>query len=398
MDVFASLFKKNTKCANCGFTFTLTSKRRQCSICRRIHLGLIYCRRCSLVSESHSIFSSSKRYCIICNPEKQLTAPVTLTKKSAARSIIDDSISFQLQRSNTAGFQTLRNKAGNKTQVEIFPYSPEENYKIFKKIGQGAYGEVFYCQHKRYEQNFAIKKIKIESEKHREKVVNEINMVKNVNCAHVVEFIEAFESGGYLWIVIELMKCNLESVIRKAKRMPEDVIAFVLREILKGLQMMHLSGKIHRDIKSDNILVNAKGEVKLSDFGYSAQLTNQKNYRESIVGTPYWMAPELILGLEYGTNVDIWSLGIVAIELANKEPPYFQESTSTALYLITTNPSPTLSPSHGWSDSFCDFVDYCLIKNPDVRPSSEKLLAHDFLSKSSTTDNFIRFLKQLHIF
>lgn len=307
-------------------------------------------------------------------------------------------MSFQLNRSNTTNYNSIRHKAENKTQVEIFPYSPEENYKIFKKIGQGAYGEVFYCQHKGYEQNFAIKKIKIESEKHREKVVNEINMVKNINCANVVEYIEAYEFGGLLWIVTELMKCNLESVIRKTNRMPEDIIAYVLRETLKGLDTMHLSGKIHRDIKSDNILVNAKGEVKLSDFGYSAQLTNQKNYRESIVGTPYWMAPELILGLEYGTNVDIWSLGIVAIELANKEPPHFQEGTSMALYLITTNPSPTLNKSQGWSDSFRDFVDYCLIKNPDVRPSSQKLLAHEFLSKSSTTENFIRFLKQLHIF
>lgn len=398
MDVLASLFKKNTKCASCGFKFTLTSKRRQCSICRKTYSGLIYCRRCSLVIESNTIFSSSKRYCIICNPEKQLKIPPTLSRKSAARSIIDESISFQLLRSKTTGFNTCRHKSDNKAQVEIFPHSPEEKYRIFKKIGQGAYGEVFYCQDKLLNQNFAVKKIKIESVKHRDKVVNEIRMVKSTNCANIVEYIEAFEFDGYLWLVTELMKCNLEGVIRKINRMPEDIIAYLLRETVKGLETMHLSGKVHRDIKSDNILVNGKGEVKLSDFGYAAQLTNHKNYRESIVGTPYWMAPELVLGLEYGTNVDIWSLGIVAFELACKEPPYFQEGTDTALYLITSSPSPTLSKDQGWSDCFCDFVDYCLIKSPEVRPSCEKLLSHEFLTRACSIETFKRFLKQLHIF
>jgi len=222
-------------------------------------------------------------------------------------------------------------------------------------------------------------------------------MVKGTNCANIVEYIEAFEFDRYLWLVTELMKCNLETVIRKISRIPEDMIAYVLRETVKGLKTMHLSGKVHRDIKSDNILVNGKGEVKLSDFGYAAQLTNHKNYRESIVGTPYWMAPELVLGLEYGKNVDIWSLGIVAYELAYKEPPYFQEGTATALYLITSNPSPTLSKDSGWSDCFCDFVDYCLIKSPEVRPSCDSLLAHEFLSKACSIETFTRSLKQLHI-
>ena len=352
---------------------------------------LIYCSRCSLVIRGKRFFEVSKRFCIICNPEKQLKAKASFTPKSSNTRVIDESTSFQFFRSNTTICKTTSSK------TEIFCSSPEDSYKIFKKIGQGSYGEVFYCQHKISEQNYAIKKIKLENERHREKVINEIKLVKSTNSANIVEYIEAFEHDGHIWLVTELMKCNLETVIRKAVRIPEDVIAYILSETLKGLRTMHTTGKVHRDIKSDNILVNAKAEVKLSDFGYAAQLTSQKNFRESIVGTPYWMAPELVLGLEYGTNVDIWSLGIVAIELACKEPPYFQEDSHRAFYLIATNPSPTLDKTTGWSDSFCDFVDLCLIKSHEVRPGWEKLVDHEFLRKGDKV-MFEKFLKQLLIF
>jgi serine/threonine protein kinase len=314
-----------------------------------------------------------------------------MLEKAKPESTLDES-SFHLQRSQTS--MPLKEP---RSKVEIFSDSPSSSYKIFKKIGQGAYGEVFYCQHKISDENYAIKKIKIENDRHREKVINEIKLVKSSPSNNIIEYIEAYEHEGHIWLVTELMKCNLETVIRKSIRIPEEVIAFILMETLKGLRIMHASGKVHRDIKSDNILVNGKGEVKLSDFGYAAQLTSQKSFRESVVGTPYWMAPELVLGLEYGMNVDIWSLGIVAFELACKEPPYFQEDSHRALYLIATNPSPTIDKSLGWSESFADFVDLCLIKSPEVRPGWEKLIDHEFLKKGDKV-KFERYLKRILIF
>ena len=133
-------------------------------------------------------------------------------------------------------------------------------------------------------------------------------------------------------------------------------------------------------LKSDNFLINNNGDLKLSDFGHAAQLTQEKKKRHTVVGTPYWMAPELAIGMDYGTSVDIWSLGIVAIELAEGQPPHMGENFRRVLYLIATNESPKLDDSKKWSSIFHDFVNQCLIKDSELRPGCEALLEHPFIT------------------
>jgi len=162
-------------------------------------------------------------------------------------------------------------------------------------------------------------------------------------------------------------------------QMQERHIARVCLETLKGLIYIHSLHRIHRDIKSDNILMSLNGEIKLADFGYAAQLTKQKQKRNTIVGTPYWMAPELIRGQSYDTKVDVWSLGIMAMEMAEGEPPYMEFPPLRALFLITTKGIPALKDARKWTTLFRDFVGKCLEKEADNRIDSVELLKHPFL-------------------
>ena len=169
-----------------------------------------------------------------------------------------------------------------------------------------------------------------------------------------------------------------------------------MKEVLLGLRIMHEQFRIHRDIKSDNVLISLDGGVKLGDFGYAAQLTMEQGMRHSVVGTPSWMAPELVVGMDYGVSVDIWSLGIVAIETVVGEPPYLNENPMKALYFIATKPAPTLPNNGKWSRKFMEFVNACLVKDPETRPTSEILLGMPFITEvpENAKQVFAEYLKE----
>ncbi|KAG1466958.1 hypothetical protein G6F56_004594 [Rhizopus delemar] len=178
-------------------------------------------------------------------------------------------------------------------------------------------------------------------------------------------------------------------------KLEEGIIARITRDILRALARIHKLNRIHRDIRSDNILLNSRGDVKLTDFGQCAQLTKSQPKRNSIVGTPYWMAPELIKGQYYDDKVDIWSLGILLIEMAQNNPPYVELPPLKALYLIASNGIPPLYEPERWSDEFKDFLQLCTSMDPAERPDANTLLRHPFiLSFAGTTEDVVQLIEQ----
>jgi len=218
-------------------------------------------------------------------------------------------------------------------------------------------------------------------------------------CVHdnIIKFIEAFIVEESLWIVMEYMdKGSLAGLLQSRKRliehkgmrsMEESQIAYVLNEVLKGLNYMHEQDKMHRDIKSDNILLGSNGDVKISDFGGSAQLKEYQSWRTTLTGSPYWMAPE-VLEEKYSRKIDMWSLGIMAQEMAEGVPPYFDLPPMKALVLITTKGIPDLKNASDWSEDFRDFLRRCTMKDPKRRPTAQELLGHGLLKQQCTKKSF----------
>jgi serine/threonine protein kinase len=198
-----------------------------------------------------------------------------------------------------------------------------------------------------------------------------------------VEYLKSFIFDKHLWVIMEHMDCgSLTSLIQarfsKGRKFTEPEMAGLLRPAMEGLDFIHQRGRVHRDIKSDNLLVNSSGAVKIADFGFCVQLTEEQRMRQSMAGTYYWMAPELVRGQQYDQMVDIWSMGITMIEMAEGEPPYLRQDPLRALYLIATKGPPRLK-SKGWSKNLKDFYEHTLHPDPSKRLGAESLLKQPFL-------------------
>ncbi|KAE9380731.1 Pkinase-domain-containing protein [Stipitochalara longipes BDJ] len=258
---------------------------------------------------------------------------------------------------------------------------PREIYRDLVKIGQGASGGVFTGYEKGSNRLVAIKQMNLEQQPKKDLIINEIIVMKESSHKNIVNFIDSFLVVGELWVIMEYMEGGSLTDVVTFNIMSEGQIAAVCRETLQGLQHLHSKGVIHRDIKSDNILLSMDGNIKLTDFGFCAQINEAHNKRTTMVGTPYWMAPEVVTRKEYGRKVDIWSLGIMAIEMIEGEPPYLTESPLRALYLIATNGTPAIKDEQQLSAVFKDFLYFALKVDPEKRASAHDLLRHDFMQK-----------------
>ncbi|XP_063279481.1 serine/threonine-protein kinase PAK 3-like [Prinia subflava] len=211
-----------------------------------------------------------------------------------------------------------------------------------------------------------------------EEVLKEILVLKEKRHPNIVTYLQSYLVNGAVLLVLEYMDGgSLAEVVRK-KRMDVGHIATVCRECLQGLAFLHANQVIHRDIKSDNILLSRDGAVKLADFGLCTWLTPEHSKRKSVVGTPRWMAPEVVRGEPYGPKVDIWSLGIVGIHMAKRETPYIRLNSARAMYLISTQGAPDVHTLR-LPAALRDFLCCCLQMDVDRRGSAKELLQHPFL-------------------
>jgi len=272
----------------------------------------------------------------------------------------------------------------------VTPGDPMTLFTEMKKIGEGAAGEIFLTTRIGDTRKLAAKKMTL-NQQNIALMTTEISIMKNSRHPNVVEYMESYLVRDKLWVIMEYMDggCLTEILDQfEHLQLSESQIAYVCSCTLRALAFIHSLHRIHRDIKSDNLLLGTNGDVKLADFGYAAQLTQTKQKRTTIVGTPYWMAPEVIRGQNYDTKVDIWSLGIMVMEMLEGEPPYMEFPPLRALFLITTKGVPPLKNPQAHSAELQSFLNLCLEKSPDARGSADQLLAHPFIRMACSPSEF----------
>ncbi|KAI5956580.1 STE20 [Candida jiufengensis] len=275
---------------------------------------------------------------------------------------------------------------------------PNEIYGDLIKIGQGASGGVFIAHEvSNKHKTVAIKQMNLEQQPKKELIINEILVMKGSKHPNIVNFIDSYLLKGDLWVIMEYMEGGSLTEIVTHSVMTEGQIGAVCRETLKGLKFLHSKGVIHRDIKSDNILLDINGNIKMTDFGFCAQINDINLKRTTMVGTPYWMAPEVVSRKEYGPKVDIWSLGIMMIEMIEGEPPYLNETPLRALYLIATNGTPSLKEPEALSYDIRKFLSWCLQVDFNKRGSSDQLLNDKFILEADEVETLAPLVKLINV-
>jgi len=276
---------------------------------------------------------------------------------------------------------------------------PEEIFEMGEVIGEGSFGLICTCKHTIQNKLYAIKFLEVE-ENDEMTLQKELEILKECNDSeYTVRYSGCYMKDGTLMIVMEYCEGGsvLDLMKMCKKQLTEDQIAVICAHIVKGLIYLHAHHIIHRDLKAGNVLLAREGRAKLADFGVSAKVTKTLEKKYSKVGSPYWMAPEVITMKDskneasgYDMKADIWSLGITAIEMAEGRPPLFEIAFVRAIFLIPVNKPPTLKEPTKWSPEFNSFLETCLQKDPSLRPTSTELLQHPFIQKGLKNEGALK--------
>lgn len=276
-------------------------------------------------------------------------------------------------------------------------------YCLSKCIGKGNFGDVYKAEQKATSKLVAIKVVNLdESPDDIKQIIKEIHFLSKLRHPNIIQYIESFSQDYNMYIVMEYCAGgSCSDLLKLHKKLSEDIVGYIIKQVLLGLRYLHLEHKVHRDIKLANILLTENGDVKLGDFGVSTEITMTKMKKKTFVGTPFWMAPEVITRARVGENghnnngsdvdgydekADIWSTGITTIELITGAPPLAQYDPLKILFDIPKQRPPTLL-GFDCSNLIKDFVKYCLIKDPKQRPGANSLLHHHFLTKNNANIN-----------
>nr|XP_031363255.1 serine/threonine-protein kinase PAK 3-like [Lonchura striata domestica] len=260
--------------------------------------------------------------------------------------------------------------------------NPVGKYSELEYIGSGTFGFVVKALNKATRVEVAIKKINLQGPRKKELKVNELMVLKINKNPNIVNYLDSYLVDNQFWLVMEFMDGGTLSDVISKTYLSEEEIAAISRECLQGLDFLHLNHVIYRDVKSNNILLRTDGSVKLADFGLFAQLTPEQSRRSSVASTSGWMAPEVLTGQPYGPKVDIWSFGIVGIEMVEREVPHRNETPVSDELLIARGERPQLRQANRFSPSLRDFLSCCLQTDKEQRWSAKRLLQHPFVTSA----------------
>ncbi|XP_070984196.1 serine/threonine-protein kinase PAK 6-like [Oncorhynchus clarkii lewisi] len=279
-------------------------------------------------------------------------------------------------------------------QMVVDKGDPRSYLENFVKIGEGSTGVVCIAREKHSGRQVAVKMMDLRRQQRRELLFNEVVIMRDYQHRNVVEMFKSALVEEELWVIMEYIEGGALTNIVSETRLSEEQIATVCEAVLQALAYLHSQGVIHRDIKSDSILLTLDGRIKLSDFGFCAQISKDIPKRKSLVGTPYWMAPEVISKSPYSTEVDVWSLGIMVVEMVDGEPPYFSETPVAAMRRLRDEPAPTVRNTTQVSPVLKDFLNRMLTRDPVERASATDLLEHPFLLQSGSPQCLVPLVEQ----